>query len=73
MAFDLPAWKGLGEDVGRHIVRRAVHDVDSGAHDDLADEMIAYIDVFGPCVVVVVCRELERRLVIAMESGLFDQ
>ena len=73
MAFDLPARKGLGEDVGRHIVCRTIDDVDSGARDYLADEMVANVYVLGSHVIIVIRRELERRLVIAMEGGLFNQ
>ena len=70
MAHYLPLGKCLGQDVGGHVVCRAVHEVDHLPHHALADEMIAYVDVLGARVVVIVDSKRERCLVIAMECRL---
>ena len=66
VAFDLPARKCLGERVGCHIVRGTIYDVDGGTCNDLADEVIANVDVLRPRVVVVVHCKLECHLVVAI-------
>ena len=46
--------KCLGQDVGSHVICRAVHKVDHLPRNALADEMIVYVDVLGARVVVIV-------------------
>ena len=47
MASHLPLRQGLGKDIGGHIVRGAVRDVDGAAGNDLANEMVSDVDVFS--------------------------
>ena len=67
MASYLPPRQGLGKDIGGHIVRGAVHDVDGAAGNDLANEMVSDVDVFSAGMIVVVGCQLERGLVVAVQ------
>jgi hypothetical protein len=69
---DLPFGQGLGEDVGCHVVGGTISEGEGVVSNDLVDEVETDVDVFGPCMVVVLDGKLNllnRSLVVAVESG----
>ena len=66
MAGHLLSRQGFGENVGSHVIRGAVRDVDGATGNDLANEMISNVDVFSACMVVIVGCQLEHGLVVAV-------
>ena len=48
----LHAWQCFGKRVSSLFVGRAVDQLDSSGIDDVADEMVADVDVFGACVIL---------------------
>lgn len=58
----------LGESIGKHDVGRAIDNGDFAARNSLANEMVLDVDVFGPGVISLILRELDRALVVAVES-----
>ena len=69
MYGNLPFGQGLGEDVGCHVICRAIDERNGVVGDDLADEMVADVDVFCPCMVVVFNGEFDSCLVVAIEGS----
>ncbi|SRR6266702_937807 len=69
MQRDLELREQLHEDVCSHVIGGAVLDVDSLVSDSLANEVESYVNVLGPCVIVIFCGEVEGCLVVAVESG----
>ena len=65
--FCLRARKGFCEGVGCHVVGRAVNKLEGSVVDDEADEMIAYVDMFGTGVIVAIGSDGDGRLVVTME------
>jgi len=61
----LPTQQRFGEDVGSHVISRAVDYVDGPILDRLTNKVEAYVDVFGARVVVVIRRESQRGLIVA--------
>ena len=59
----------LSEDVGHHVVSRAIDKAYGALLDDPADPMITHIDVLGPWMVLMITRECDGGLVIGKESG----
>ena len=70
VAHYLPLGKGLGQDIGGHVVCRAVNKVDYLPRNALVDEMVANVDVLSARMVVVVDSKRECCLVVAMECRL---
>ena len=65
--------EGLGEDVGGHVGRAQVLDFDDVALDDLAEEVVAQIKVFGLATVAGLGDHLDGGLIVLVErsrSGL---
>jgi hypothetical protein len=58
----------FSEDVCSHIVCRAILDFDVLVGNGLLNEMISYVDVFGPRMIVVVGCEVKGGLIVAVES-----
>jgi hypothetical protein len=72
MKCDFELRERLCEDVRGHFFSRAVLDVDLLVGNGLSavsDEMVADVNVFGPRVIVVICSEVERSLIVAEEGG----
>lgn len=61
--LDLSGRESLGKHIHDHLVGRAVGDLEGALLDDPSDEVIAYINMFSSCVVLVVFSELPQRLV----------
>ena len=72
MTCHLPAWQCFGEDVGGHIICGAIYGVNGAACNNLAYEVVAYVDVFDMHVVIVVTHKLEHGLVVAIKCGLSE-
>ena len=51
---------GLGENVGDHLVGGAVVDFNHIASNHLTNEMVAYVNVFGVCMILVVLHHGNR-------------
>ena len=66
---DLPFGQGLGENVGGHVICGAVDEGEGVVSDDLPDEVVTDVDVFGLCMEVVFSGKLNCSLVVAEESG----
>ena len=58
MEGHLPPQQHFGKDVSCHVLEGAVHDVDGTAGNNLSNEMVSNINVFGSSVIVVVCCQL---------------
>ena len=65
---DLVFGERFREDVRGHIFRGAIFDVNNPVRDGLANEVEADVDVLGTSVVVIICGEVERGLVVAVEG-----
>ena len=52
--FCLWAQKGFGEGISCHDIGRTVNELEGSIVDDEADEMVAYVDVFGASVIVAI-------------------
>jgi hypothetical protein len=61
--------KRLGQDVGDVDMSRDVAKVNFARFYALAYEVVAYIDVFSPCVVDRVTSESDGALVVTMDDG----
>ena len=68
MDRDLVLGERFREDVRGHILRRAVFNVNNPVRDGLANEVEADVDVLGTSMVVIICGEVERGLVVAVEG-----
>ena len=66
MAQHLPAQQHFGEYICSHVIRGAVVDVYSPTSHDLADEVEADVNVLGPCMIVIICGQLQGGLVVAV-------
>ncbi len=55
--LDLQRGERLGQDVGDHVVGRAIDELDLLVLDDPADEVVAYVDVLRTGMVLVVASE----------------
>ena len=69
MNCDLELWERLCEDVRSHFFCGAVFHVDMPVVNHLANEVKSNIDMFRVSVVIVICSESERGLVVTVESG----
>ena len=61
--------QSLGEDVGYHVVRGAVHESDRALLDDPSDPMVTHIDVLRARMVLVVSGQRDGGLVIGEQCG----
>ena len=68
MRLNLPLREALGKDIRNHIICGTVDKCENAIRDDLPNEMVAYIDVLGPGVVVVSGGEFDRCLIVAIED-----
>ncbi len=59
----------LGEDVGDHVLGRAIDEPDGSVFDNPANEMESDVDVFAARVILVILRERNGRLVVGEEGG----
>ena len=60
----LPTWQRFGEDVGGHVISRAVDYVAGPILDRLTNKVEMNVNVFRACVVVVVRCKLQRGLIV---------
>jgi hypothetical protein len=63
--------KGFGENIGNIFVRRDILHVDIAVLDSLANVVITDIDVFGSCMELIVLREHDCTLVVAIKGCRF--
>ena len=56
--------QGLGERVSDHVVRWAIHEAEGALLNDPANEVIAHVNVFGACMILVITGEGNGGLVI---------
>ena len=66
MAQHLPVQQHFGEYVSSHVVCGAVADVHGPTSHDLANEVEVDVNVFGLCMVVVICGQLQGSLVVTV-------
>ena len=66
MAQHLPAQQCFGEYICSHVICGAVADVYSPTSHDLVDEVEADVNVLGPCMIVIVCGQLQGGLVVTV-------
>ena len=66
VAQHLPAQQRFGEYICSHVICGAVADVYSPTSHDLADEVEANVNVLGPCMIVIICGQLQGSLVVAV-------
>ena len=66
---DLELWECLCEDVCGHFFHWTILDIDLLVRNSLSNKMVAYIDVFGPHMIIVVCGEMEHSLIVAEKGG----
>jgi hypothetical protein len=64
MMHDFPAWKRFGKDVYSYVIGRAIGQQDFSVLNGAADEMVADVNVLGPCVVVVGKSQTDGSLVV---------
>ena len=69
----LDGGKGLREDVGGLLVRRAVDESNRAGLDRVADEMVPDVDMFGACVKFVVASKGDGTHVVGVNSHGFCQ
>jgi hypothetical protein len=62
--LDLRRGECLGERICNHVSSGAVNEVEGAPLNNPMNEMIADIDVLGPCVVTVVLCESDRGLIV---------
>ena len=53
------------KDVRGHVISRAVQQLDFSVHNDVADEMVLYIDVLRLHVIIIGVGKVNCRLVVA--------
>jgi hypothetical protein len=58
----------LGEDVGHHVISRAIDKSNGNLLDNSVDPVIMHVNVLGPQMVLVVVHECDGSLVIRKES-----
>ena len=61
--------KGLGECIGDHVIGGVVDKAQFAIINNPANEMEAYVNVFGVGMVLVVLQECDHRLVVREECG----
>ena len=67
------SWQRLGECVGEVVICRDVLQVECFILYECTDEVVAYVDVFGACVELVVRSKSYRTLVVAVDGdGMCD-
>ena len=66
MAHYLPAQQCFGEYICSHVIHGAVADVYGPASHDLADEVEVDVNVLGPCIIVIICGQLQGGLVVTV-------
>ena len=71
MLRDLPARKHLCENVHGHVVGGAVLQLNESTLYHIANEMVADVNVFRACMIVIVLSELEHSLVVTVEHHWF--
>ena len=59
----------LREDVCSHSLHGAVFDIDLPVRYGLSNEVKTYVDVFRASVIIIISREMECGLIIAVEGG----
>ena len=66
VAQHLPVRQHFGEYICSHVICGAVADVYGPTSHDLVDEVEADVDVLGPCMIVIICGQLQGSLVVAV-------
>ena len=66
VAQHLPAWQCFGEYICSHVVHGAVADIYGPTSHDLVDEVEVDVNVLGPCMIVIICGQLQGGLVVAV-------
>ena len=69
MQRDFKFRERLREDVRGHSLCGAVFDVDLPVRYGLANEVETYVNMFCASVIVVVCCEVKRGLIVTVEGG----
>ena len=67
MLLDLPARKRFSQNVSGHIVGRAILQLDEPPLYHIMNEVVVDVDVLCAHVIIIILRELEHCLVVAIE------
>ncbi len=69
MSRDLPLGQGLCECICGHVISGAISKCDGSIVDGLPDEMVTDIDMLYAGVIIVINREPDCSLIVAVEGG----
>ena len=66
VAQHLPAQQHFGEYICSHVIHGAVADIYGPTSHNLVDEVEADVNVLCPCMIVIVCGQLQGSLVVTV-------